>query len=456
VSASLAQLGARLRSGAVTSAGLVDGCLRRADALDPRLGTYLARFDEAARKAAAELDAELAAGRDRGPLHGIPLGIKDILAAREGPTTAQSLVLDPAWGAGRDALVVERLRRAGAVILGKTTTMEFAIGAPDPDKPFPLPRNPWEPARSPGGSSAGTGNGVASGLFPAGLGTDTGGSVRIPAAFCGVTGHKPSYGLVPRTGCLPLGFTYDSIGPLAQGARDCALLLQAIAGPDASDPACSGAGVLDLAPLDAGAAGLVIGVGRRAAREDACEPAVARCFEAALAALERAGARLVEVDLPDWEVLREVALLGTLAEAFSWHREWLATRWSDYGRPTRIFLADGGLLGGGDYVQAQRVRRVLRERYAALLRRVDLIATPTMGSIAWRLDVPFDPGTMRRMHTAQANALGFPALALPMGLADGLPASLQLMGAAFADGQVLRAGVAFQDVTEWHRQTPPL
>ncbi|HXZ85567.1 MAG TPA: amidase, partial [Myxococcota bacterium] len=214
----LESLGARLRAGERSSVALVQDCLRSADALDARLGTYLARFDAAALESAAALDAELAAGHDRGPLHGIPLGIKDILAAREGPTTAQSLVLDPLWGAGRDARVVERLRAAGAVILGKTTTMEFAIGEPDREKPFPLPRNPWDLERSPGGSSSGTGNGVAAGLFPAGLGTDTGGSVRIPASFCGVSGHRPTFGLVPKTGCVPLGFSYDSIGPLARSA----------------------------------------------------------------------------------------------------------------------------------------------------------------------------------------------------------------------------------------------
>jgi aspartyl-tRNA(Asn)/glutamyl-tRNA(Gln) amidotransferase subunit A len=295
---------------------------------------------------------------------------------------------------------------------------------------------------------------VAAGLFPAGLGTDTGGSIRIPAAFCGVTGHKPTYGLVPRTGCVPLGFTYDTIGPLARSARDCALVLAAIAGPDGCDPACDAQVPFDRAELDAGAAGLRVGVGRRAVRPDACEPAIARCFDAALAALEQAGARLVEIDLPDWDVLREAALLGSVAEAFAWHRGMLAARWSDYGRPTRIFLADGGLLSGGDYVQAQRVRRCAREKYAALLKQVDVIATPAMGGAPWLLDAPFDDSTRLRMHTAQANALGFPALALPMGFAAGLPAGLQLMAGPLCDGLLLRAGAAYQSATPWHREQP--
>jgi aspartyl-tRNA(Asn)/glutamyl-tRNA(Gln) amidotransferase subunit A len=270
-----------------------------------------------------------------------------------------------------------------------------------------------------------------------------------------VTGHKPTYGLVPRTGCVPLGFTYDSIGPLARSARDCAALLAAIAGHDPSDPACAAHPSLDLSRLDAGAGGLRIGVGRRATRSDACESSIATCFERALGELEQAGARLVDVDLPDWEVLREAALLGTVAEAFAWHRSSLASRWSDYGKPTRIFLADGALLGGADYVQSQRVRRRAREQYGELLRRVDLIATPTMGGVAWLLDAPFDAAGVQRLHTPQANALGFPAIALPMGLADGLPASLQLMAAPFADALALQAGAAYQAATRWHLEMPP-
>jgi Asp-tRNA(Asn)/Glu-tRNA(Gln) amidotransferase A subunit family amidase len=188
----IADAARRLRAGETTATGLLRQVSDAADKLDPQLGVYIRRFPDEAMAAAEQADRELAAGLDRGPLHGIPLGIKDILATKGWATTGQSLVNDPSWWQGQDAPVVARLRAAGAVITGKTTTMEYAIGLPDPDKPFPIPRNPWDPATWPGGSSSGTGAGVAAGLFLGGLGTDTGGSVRIPAAYCGITGLKPT------------------------------------------------------------------------------------------------------------------------------------------------------------------------------------------------------------------------------------------------------------------------
>src|SRR5882757_9881193 len=229
-----------------------------------RAGTTTSRrLDELALATADAADAELAAGVDRGPLQGIPFGVKDILAMAEGPTTAQSDVLDPAWGAGRDAPVVARLKAAGAVLTGKTSTMEFAIGMPDGSKDFPVPRNPWNPATWPGGSSSGTGAGVAAGMFYAGLGTDTGGSIRIPAAFCGITGLMPTFGRVPKSGCVPLGYSLDHIGPMARSAEDCALMLQAMVGHDASDVTSLDVPVPDyLAALTGDLTGVRIGVDR--------------------------------------------------------------------------------------------------------------------------------------------------------------------------------------------------
>jgi aspartyl-tRNA(Asn)/glutamyl-tRNA(Gln) amidotransferase subunit A len=232
----LSEAARALRERKVSSVELVTAALARADALDELLGVYLHRLDDYALSRARQADGELAAGRDRGPLHGLPIGVKDILAMAEGPTTANSLILDPAWGQHRDAVVVERLKEAGAVITGKVTTMEFAVGLHDQTKPHPRPRNPWDPERFPGGSSSGTAAGVASGMFLAGIGTDTGGSIRTPAAYCGVSGLMPTFGRVPSAGCVPLGYSLDRIGPLARSARDCGAFLVAIAGPDARDP----------------------------------------------------------------------------------------------------------------------------------------------------------------------------------------------------------------------------
>ncbi len=213
--------------------------LKLADRIDPKIGVYITRMDVSALAAAERADAAFAVGMDRGPLQGIPLGLKDILSTYDAPTTAQSLTMDPAWSAQGDGPAVARLRANGAVIVGKNSTMEFANGLPDRDKPFPVPRNPWNPEYWTGGSSSGTGAGIAAGLFYGGLGTDTGGSVRFPSAFCGITGLKPTYGRVPKSGCTQNGFSLDHIGPMARSAWDVAALLEAIAGYDPTDPTSS-------------------------------------------------------------------------------------------------------------------------------------------------------------------------------------------------------------------------
>lgn len=453
-------LGAALRAGETTSVELVQAYQAAADALDPQLGTYLARFDEAALIAAADADAELAAGKDRGPLHGIPLGIKDIIATEEGPTTAQSLVLDPAWGAGGDAPVVTRLRQAGALVMGKTSTMEFAIGGPDRSKPFPLPRNPWDTGRWTGGSSSGTGNGVAAGLFPAGLGSDTGGSIRLPAAYNGVTGHKQTFGLVPKSGVVPLGFSYDHVGPLARSARDCAALMAVIAGPHPDDPTTARAPRLDYgAGLGRGVDGLRLGVARAATVDGgACDPGVAACFDAALDTLEGAGAQLVDVDFPLWDELHDACFLGLFAEAFAWHRHHLGTRWADYGFDTRMSIALGGLISGADYVATQRVRQHGRELMSAVFEQVDVVLTPTTGTVAPAFGAPAmdRDRRLRSLFTPPYNSLGLPALSVPMGFDDGMPTALQIAGPPLADALVLQVGDGYQQLTDWHRRVPAL
>jgi len=301
----IADAAAALRSGTLTSAALTTELLARTDALDETLGTYVSRFDDSALVAAAQADADFAAGIDRGPLQGIPIAVKDIIAAREGATTACSKVLDRDWGRGTDAPVVARLRAEGAVITGKTATMEFAMGAPDADGPFPIHRNPWDLDRWPGGSSAGTGTGVSAGLILGGLGSDTGGSVRIPAALCGISGLKPSYGLVPKSGVVPLGYSLDTVGPMARTARDCALILQTIAGESADDPTSVDRPVPDYAAALAGnASGLRVGVERdHHVGVEGFDAACRDRFEDAVCALERAGAEIVEVHFDGYPVI---------------------------------------------------------------------------------------------------------------------------------------------------------
>jgi Asp-tRNA(Asn)/Glu-tRNA(Gln) amidotransferase A subunit family amidase len=450
---------AALRSGECTSAGLLREVNDQADKLEPQLGIYLTRFTEQAMAAAAQADRELAAGRDRGPLHGIPLGVKDILAAREGPTTGQSLVNDPAWWQGEDAPVVARLRAAGAIITGKTTTMEYAIGLPDPDKPFPVPRNPWNPETWPGGSSSGTGAGVAAGAFLGGLGTDTGGSVRIPAAYCGITGLKPTYGLVPRAGCLPLGFSLDHIGPMARSAMDCALMLSAMAGHDARDPAAQRSVPGEFAaPLTGDLTGLRVGVERviPVSAPDLDE-ALMPAFEAAVRELGAAGATLVDVQVPGYRALADASMVIMLGEAFSYHRTSLAGRWADYGQYTRTFIARGALLSAADYLTAQRARRVacagLREELAGL----DVIVTPTAAGGAPAYGGIEIERLMDNIFTSAFNSTGLPVVAVPIGFtAAGLPLSMQVIGHPLADATVLAVGDALQRRTSHHLAVPEL
>ena len=289
---------AALRAGQTSSVELTRAAYEVADRHDSELGVYLSRFDETALAAAATADAELAAGLDKGPLHGIPLGIKDIIATEEGETTAQSLVLDRAWGAQGDAPVVARLRAAGAVITGKTSTMEYAIGIPDPEKPFPIPRNPWNPEHYPGGSSSGTGGGVAAGMFLGGLGTDTGGSIRFPATNCGITGLKQTFGRVPKFGCVPLGYSYDHIGPMARSAADCAAMLSVLAGHDQRDATSVDRPVDDyLSGLTGSLEGVRIGVDPLLEHSSMTVPELQSVLDAALTELRAAGATVVPVTL---------------------------------------------------------------------------------------------------------------------------------------------------------------
>ncbi|MEU4314556.1 amidase [Nocardia sp. NPDC024068] len=450
-----------LRRGEITATELVERALATADSADAEIGVYLTRFDDHARAAAARADEKIAAGLPLGPLEGIPLGVKDILAHSRGPTTAQSLVLDPAWGAGiGDCAVVRRLEQAGAIVTGKTTTMEFAIGAPDPDKPFPVPRNAWDTTRWAGGSSSGSGSGVAAGMFCAAIGTDTAGSIRIPAAFNGITGLKPTFGRVPKSGVVPLGYTLDHIGPMARSAADCAVVLAALAGYDATDPYSATAAIDDYpGALTGDLHGVTIGVDdldRYAG--GGIDPAQPALFTAAVDTLRAAGATVVPVELPMYQELTAIDIVVMLAEAHAYHREDLRTRWTDYGRPTRIILAGGAGVGGSDYVQAQRVRRIAQQRMTELLGTVDLVVTPTghLGAPALAEMDPLDPlGVLPSLHTPYWNPLGNPTLAVPIGLsAAGTPLSMSISGAHFAEAAVLRAGDAFQRRTDHHTRYP--
>ncbi len=453
------EAGIALRNGTTTSVALVEAAIARADAMDAEVGTYIVRTDDSALAAAKIADDELSDGIDRGPLHGIPMGIKDIISTADAPTTAQSLILDPAWGEQGDAPVVARLRAAGSVIMGKTTTMEFACGMPDFDKPFPVPRNPWDLERWPGGSSSGTGSGLATGMFLGGLGTDTGGSVRCPATFCGITGLKQTYGLVPKSGCTELGTSFDHIGPMARSAWDCAAMLSVMAGAHPSDHTTVPYEVPDyVAGLDGSVAGLRIGVDRgNTLGRAGVDPELEALFEAAVAELVAGGATVVDITIPYFSELTDVTMLSWPAEVLAFQRADLQTRWADYGGPTRMVMAAGALLSGADLVRADRVRQAGRRAILEMFGELDAIVTPTAGRGA-----PFVVGTglddvVELVFTPVWNATGFPALSVPMGLgSEGTPIGLQIITAPFADGLALKIGDAYQRRTDFHLDVPPM
>jgi aspartyl-tRNA(Asn)/glutamyl-tRNA(Gln) amidotransferase subunit A len=457
-----------LRDGTLTSTELTTASLALADRLDrpgggepetPALGTYLQRLDEQALASAAAADAAFAAGEDAGPLQGIPLGIKDIISLAGSATTAQSLILDPAWGGRGDAPVVARLRAAGAVFTGKVTTMEFAIGMPDAEKPFPIPRNPWSLDRWPGGSSSGTGSGVAAGLFLGGLGTDTGGSIRCPAAYCGISGIKATFGRVPKSGCVPLGYSYDNIGPMARSALDCALMLNVMAGYDATDPYAADVPVPDhTAGLTGDLTGVRLAVDKvHTVDREVADPAVREALDAAIAVLVAAGATVEEISLPLYDELTTATMIGMFGEAFAYHRNDLAARWGDYGRGTRLGVVNGALFTGADYAQAQRVRQQGLADMLAAFEPFDAVVTPTTLAGAPFVDGLELADILATVATPVWNAVGFPALSVPMGFdAGGLPLSLQVTARPWAEAVTFRVGHALQARTDWHLQVPPL
>jgi aspartyl-tRNA(Asn)/glutamyl-tRNA(Gln) amidotransferase subunit A len=449
---------AALRSGEVTSVELVSDAIAVADAADEHLGVFLNRFVDESLAAARVADEQRAAGAELGPLHGIPLGIKDIITTSEGVSTAQSLILDPAWSHG-DAVVVSRLRAAGGIMMGKTSTMEFACGLPDASKPFPVPRNPWNAETWPGGSSSGTGSGVAAGMFLGGLGTDTGGSIRIPAAFCGISGLMPTFGRVPKSGCVPLGYSLDHIGPMARSAKDCALMLNILAGYDPSDLCAIDTPVPDyLNPLTGDLTGLRIGVDRLTAVPNGKQdPALASVLEEAISVLAALGAEIVDIELPFFA--ESSAVLGALAagETGAYHLPDSQVRLGDYVASNRIMMSNHTLYSGADYVMAQRVRRVTHKAVSAMFDDLDLMLTPTASVGALPLD---ELGTdvswlFELVHTAYWDIVGNPVISVPMGYSStGLPLGLQLAGRPFEEAAVLRAADAYQQATTWHLARP--
>lgn len=456
----LLEAGARLRRRELSPVELTQTMLARIERIDPGLNSYLTVLPDRALEDARRAEQELAAGRDRGPLHGIPIAVKDLCFTRGIPTTCASRVL-AGWRPAESATVVERLEAAGMVLLGKLNLTEFAMSGYAPG--LPIPRNPWNTDRDAGGSSSGSGVATAAGLCFASLGTDTGGSIRIPSAWCGIVGLKPTYGRVSRYGVFPLSMTFDHVGPMTRSVADAAAVLEVIAGHDLRDPtsraeplpACSAA-------LNAGVRGVRIGVDEEF-NSITVHPDVLVALKAALEVLRAQGAEIVPVKVPRVDDLLEAWTIICAAEALVGHAATFPSRAAEYGPTFRSFLEYGTTLRAQDYAQAHLQRIDFTHRFQTVFGRADVVACP--GSFmqappAGALD-PYSPFSSAvapfLRFSAPFNFSGNPTLSVPAGFSDdGLPHEIQLIGPQLGEARLCQVGQAYETETQWRRRRPPV
>ncbi len=462
---SIQQASEELRSGLITPSELLAGALDTIDQLDSDIQAFVTVMRDQAYEEAEKAEDEQRTGLFRSPLHGIPIAIKDIIAVKNVRMTAGSKVLAE-YVPQEDATVVEQLRKAGAVIVGKTNTHEFAYGTYTPPT-----RNPWNPEHIPGGSSGGSAASVAAGMCPGAIGSDTGGSIRIPSACCGVTGLKPTYGRVSTYGVIPLSWSLDHVGPIASSAEDCALLFDAITGYDPRDPnSVSGPPAKASATLIGGAEGrdplslqgIKLGVPSEAyvAPRD---PEVRAAWHAALRVLQEEGAELVDLDLqpPTMDTYRTIQM----PEASLTHieRGWLTERLDAYTERTRARLLQGQAIPAVDYLRAQQQRRAFSSNLRSIMQSIHALVLPTLPIPAIRIDQAdaeilidgvAENATVALLRlTMPFNLAGLPAISLPCGFSTaGLPIGLQIAGKPFQEPMILRIAHAYQQLTDWHRR----
>jgi aspartyl-tRNA(Asn)/glutamyl-tRNA(Gln) amidotransferase subunit A len=448
----LQTIAAALRARKVSVLELVNESLRAMEVLQPRFNAFITMMGDRASARAAELDQELGRGIDRGPLHGIPIAHKDLVRTKGVRTTAGSKILAD-YVPTRDAVVAAKLDRAGGITIGKTGLHEFAFGVTSNNPHFGAIHNPWDVGRTPGGSSGGSAVAVAAGMVPFATGTDTGGSIRVPASFCGIVGFKPTFGRISTRGVLPLGYTQDHVGPLTRTVRDAAIAFQAMA----DNPS----GYVPLAEVSI--RGLRVGW----PRNYFCEVVDAEVLEsvrAALKAAERAGAEVIEVDVPGMEALTKAGATSLLVEAAEALRPYLDRR-GDFGADVLARLDQGKTILATVYVHAQLVRAKARRQFAELLTQVDCLFTPTTPMTAPKIgqETVEIEGTVEEVRSAGTrftrgmNAVGLPAISIPCGLSKSkLPMGVQIIGALGEDDFVLRVAAAMEDSLELRAMRPPL
>ena len=460
-----AALAARIRSKELSPVALVQSYLARIDRLDGTLRAYITVCREQALAEAERSEQAIGRGAPLGPLHGVPFAVKDQIDAAGILTTAGSRLLRDNV-ARRDAPVVGRLRAAGGILLGKLNLTEFALGGTQ-QFPHGQPRNPWNTEHDPGGSSAGSGIAAAAALAAVTLGEDTGGSIRSPASNCGAVGHRPTWGLVPRAGCIPLCHTMDAIGPVTRTVEDAAIVLSIIAGPDADDPLMRQRAPGDvLSRLREGVHGLRIGLVRELTDTADTDQETRAAVMAAAETFRALGAAVDSVSLPLVPLAGAVFMALADTEGAGQHLQWLRTRAAEYDAATRRRLVAAALLPAGAYHAATRARVLIARQVLDALRRVDLLLMPTQPGPAPRIaagQAPVaskeDAGTRffnRRSYTTPFNLAAAPAVSLPCGFSTaGLPIGLQIAGRRYDDATVLRAAWAYEQATTWHQRRPP-
>jgi aspartyl-tRNA(Asn)/glutamyl-tRNA(Gln) amidotransferase subunit A len=440
--------------------------LDRIASLDGKLRSYITVAGDAALAAARAAEAAVMTGDALGALHGVPIGLKDLYCTSGIATTGGSRILAD-WVPLEDATAVSRLTAAGAIVLGKLNMHEFAYGPDGVNPHYGTPWNPWDVGthRICGGSSSGSGAAVAAGLCAGALGSDTGGSIRIPSALCGITGIKPSYGRVSRAGVLPLAWSLDHVGPMCRTAADCALMLGVMAGYDPRDPTTSVLPVPDyMAALTGAVKGLRVGV-LRASFMEAADAPQREAVEQAVTTLEGLGATTEDVDLKTVSLSAGAAYAIVTVEAYAYHEAWLKTRAREYGDDVAQRLRLGAFVSGSDYLRGQRTRTLVRNEVDAALARLDVLVAPTTPIAATEPDQrqveiagerqPVRSSLVR--FTRPFNVSGHPVASVPCGFtADGLPIGVQIVGRPFDEATVLRVADAYQRASDWHTRRPPL
>ncbi len=461
---SAGQLSRLVRSKEVSPVEIIDAHLARIEATEPVLNSFITLLPEEARAAARRAEAEIQGGNYRGPLHGIPLGLKDLFNTAGVRTTSGSRILDT-FVPDENCTVAARLRQAGAVLLGKMNMHPFAYGPTGENSDYGHMHNPWDPELITGGSSGGSGSAAAAGQCTITMGTDTGGSVRIPAALCGIVGLKPTYGLVSRYGLTPLCWSLDHPGPLVRTVEDAALTMNVIAGHDPRDVASAVVDVPDyISALSGDVRGLRIGVPVEHF-EVPLDPQVSQAVSDALKVLETMGAVVTKVSFPMFLQSQAISNAILMAEAAACHRDLLAKHADKLYPPVRLRLEAGLFISSADYLRAQQARSLFDRQARQLLQEVDLLAGPTEPVTAPKLLAPqvqageHTVGTIPALtqYTRPYNITGSPAISIPCGFSDaGLPIALQLAGRPFDELTVLRAAHAYEQATEWHERRPPV